>query len=129
MAHSSRGRSLKEVIAVTVFVCFLVGFVAVLCIGNFYRAKRAMERQRQKRLARLSSNGGNGVVGVERFPSSSPKSFVSSSTRSSEEIHLLSGNTRPSEIPRRRAVEDPFTPDLIQLDTRETPKSAMMMSV
>ncbi|GKY94098.1 hypothetical protein MPSEU_000376200 [Mayamaea pseudoterrestris] len=133
MSHTSRGRSINEIIAVTIFVCFIVGFVTVLCIGNFYRAKRAMERQRQKRLARLSSNGGNGVEGVNRFVSSSPKS---TSTKSSEEIHLLSGagllgNNRAPELPRRRPVDDPFTPNLIHLnmDDRETPRSAMMMSV
>mmetsp|Transcript_3131 Transcript_3131/g.3627 ORF Transcript_3131/g.3627 Transcript_3131/m.3627 type:complete len:89 (+) Transcript_3131:86-352(+) len=44
------------------FVGFLVGFITVLCIGNYFRAKRAQERQRQRRLAKLngvtSSNGG-----------------------------------------------------------------------
>jgi L-asparagine transporter-like permease len=41
------------------FVCFLVGFITVLCIGNYFRAKRAQERQRQRRLAKLAAaNGG-----------------------------------------------------------------------
>lgn len=47
----SRGRSIVEVIVAVTFVGFLTGFVAVLCIGNYFRAKRAMERQRQRRLA------------------------------------------------------------------------------
>lgn len=42
------------------FVGFLTGFVVVLCIGNYFRAKRAQERQRQRRLAKLG--GGGGVV-------------------------------------------------------------------
>jgi len=41
------------------FVAFLVGFILVLCIGNYYRAKRAAERQRQRRLTKLAeSNAG-----------------------------------------------------------------------
>jgi len=32
------------------FTGFLVGFITVLCIGNYFRAKRAQERQRQRRL-------------------------------------------------------------------------------
>lgn len=53
-------------------VGFLTGFVAVLCIGNYYRAKRAMERQRQRRLARLSGHAGNGVVGLDSPGSNVP---------------------------------------------------------
>jgi type II secretory pathway pseudopilin PulG len=34
------------------FTGFLVGFITVLCIGNYFRAKRAQERQRQRRLAK-----------------------------------------------------------------------------
>jgi hypothetical protein len=125
----SMARSLQQVIAATIFVCFLIGFVAVLCIGNFFRAMRAMERQRQKRLARLSNGGGNGIVGVDRLPSTSPRSFVSSSTRSSEEIHLLSATAKLPELPRRRPIDDAFSPDLIQLDTRETSRTNILMSV
>ena len=39
------------------FVTFLVGFITVLCIGNYFRAKRAQERQRQRRMAKLASAG------------------------------------------------------------------------
>lgn len=39
------------------FVVFLVGFITVLCIGNYFRAKRAQERQRQRRMAKLASAG------------------------------------------------------------------------
>jgi hypothetical protein len=35
---------------------FLVGFITVLCIGNYFRAKRAQERQRQRRLAKLAAS-------------------------------------------------------------------------
>jgi hypothetical protein len=44
------------------FVAFLVGFITVLCIGNYFRAKRAQERQRQRRLAKLAAanQGGYG---------------------------------------------------------------------
>ena len=61
MTYHSRGRSIAKVIAAAIFVGFLTGFVAVLCIGNYFRAKRAMERQKQRRLARLAGGGGNGV--------------------------------------------------------------------
>jgi hypothetical protein len=46
------------------FVTFLVGFITVLCIGNYFRAKRAQERQRQRRLAKLAANN-NGVYGAD----------------------------------------------------------------
>lgn len=52
MTYRSRGRSIIEVIIAVTFVSFLVGFIAVLCIGNYFRAKRAMERQAQRRKER-----------------------------------------------------------------------------
>ena len=44
------------------FVVFLVGFITVLCIGNYFRAKRAQERQRQRRLSKLAGASGNNSV-------------------------------------------------------------------
>jgi hypothetical protein len=44
------------------FVIFLVGFIAVLCIGNYFRAKRAQERQRQRRLAKLAGTSNASVA-------------------------------------------------------------------
>ena len=38
------------------FSAFLVGFITVLCIGNYFRAKRAQDRQRQRRLAKLADD-------------------------------------------------------------------------
>ena len=38
-----------------IFVGVLVGFITVLCIGNYFRAKRAQERQKQRRLAKQSA--------------------------------------------------------------------------
>ena len=38
------------------FVAFLVGFITVLCIGNYFRAKRAQDRQRQRRDAKQQHN-------------------------------------------------------------------------
>lgn len=35
---------------------FLVGFISVLCIGNYFRAKRAQERQKQRREAKLAAS-------------------------------------------------------------------------
>ena len=75
----------KKIIQAVTFVGFLTGFVAVLCIGNYYRAKRAMERQRQRRLARLSGVGGNGVI------MDSPAHSTATSHDSDEQNHLLGG--------------------------------------
>ena len=99
MTYKSRDRSLTEVLIAVVFVCFFVGFVAVLCIGNYYRARRAMERQRQRRLARLSGNAGNGVVGSTE----SPKSTTSgaSSAHSIEQRNLLGSSNAMSHRPNR----------------------------
>ncbi|KAL7571989.1 hypothetical protein ACA910_001646 [Epithemia clementina (nom. ined.)] len=52
MTYSSRGRSLTETMIAAIFGGFLTGFICVLCIGNYYRAKRAMERQRERRMLR-----------------------------------------------------------------------------
>jgi len=59
MTYKSRGRSNIEVFLAIAFAGFLVGFVLVLCIGNFFRAKRAQERQRERRLERLAAQANN----------------------------------------------------------------------
>jgi Tfp pilus assembly protein PilV len=58
MTYRARGRSLIEVILAVCFVAFLVGFISVLCVGNYFRAKRAQERQRQRRMAKFSAAQG-----------------------------------------------------------------------
>mmetsp|Transcript_38518 Transcript_38518/g.93187 ORF Transcript_38518/g.93187 Transcript_38518/m.93187 type:complete len:119 (-) Transcript_38518:412-768(-) len=96
----SRNRSLSEIVVAVTFVGFLTGFIAVLCIGNYYRAKKAMERQKQRRLAKLTGNAGNGVMGVD-----SPGSNQSTvSYYSDEQGHLLS--TQKSAASRRRGAEE-----------------------
>eukprot|EP00980_Cylindrotheca_fusiformis_P000164 scaffold26_cov117-Cylindrotheca_fusiformis.AAC.5 len=62
MTYRSRGRPLWEVVLAICFVVFLVGFITVLCIGNYFRAKRAQERQRQRRLSKLAGQSGNASV-------------------------------------------------------------------
>mmetsp|Transcript_36060 Transcript_36060/g.73538 ORF Transcript_36060/g.73538 Transcript_36060/m.73538 type:complete len:83 (+) Transcript_36060:95-343(+) len=57
MTYQSRGRSMFEVVLAICFVAFLVGFITVLCIGNYFRAKRAQERQRQRREAKQAASG------------------------------------------------------------------------
>jgi len=43
----------------------------VLCIGNYFRAKRAQERQKQRRLAKLASaNSNNGRSSSQGYPAS-----------------------------------------------------------
>ena len=110
MTYKSRDRTLTEVIIAVVFVCFFVGFVTVLCIGNYYRAKRAMERQRQRRLARLSGNAGNGVVGLGG--TDSPRSTISgaSSANSAEHRKLLGSSNAMSH----RQTRDNGTDLLLQ---------------
>mmetsp|Transcript_16328 Transcript_16328/g.18836 ORF Transcript_16328/g.18836 Transcript_16328/m.18836 type:complete len:118 (-) Transcript_16328:57-410(-) len=71
MTYRARGRSITEVIIAVVLVSFLTGFVFVLCIGNYFRAKRAMERQRHRRLVKLAERNGNGMVSSPRSQSSS----------------------------------------------------------
>lgn len=110
------------------FVGFLTGFVAVLCIGNYFRAKRAQERQRQQRLARLA--GGSGHI-------DSPRSHYSGSSGqrseddASEKQHLLGGAKRGPKLhvdmnhqtSRRRnsnAMEEGTDSLLLQVD--ETPR-------
>lgn len=84
------------------FVGFLTGFVAVLCIGNYFRAKRAQERQRQQRLARLA--GSSGLI-------DSPRSLYSGSqSTEGEHQHLLSGGIRGE---RRRTAHVSEEDDLL----------------
>jgi len=106
MTYKSRDRSLTEVLIAVVFVCFFVGFIAVLCIGNYYRAKRAMERQRQRRLARLAGNAGNGVIGFG--VTQSPKSTISgaSSANSTEHRNMLGSSNAISHRQARDSGED-----------------------
>lgn len=127
MTYSTRGRSLTEVILAVIFVGFLTGFICVLCIGNYYRAKRAMERQRQRRLARLMGDNRGMMMDSPSTIASSPRS----SNASDEEQYLLMSTGRGPELPRRRgAMEEQVTrdADLLQLD--ETTRSAVnVMSV
>ena len=113
-------------IIAAVLIGFLTGFVAVLCIGNYFRAKRAMERQKQRRLARLSNNNGNGYIDSKYSPKSHHSSATSGgSTRSGgdENQHLLGS---PDLMSRRRPVEEGT--DLLLLN--ENARQAVnMMSV
>ncbi|KAL7460281.1 hypothetical protein ACHAXS_000744 [Conticribra weissflogii] len=72
MTYRSRGRSHNEAIAAIIFAGFLTGFIFYLCVGNYQRAKRAMERQRKRRLEleeekralALSPNGRADNIGI-----------------------------------------------------------------
>jgi len=101
MTYKSRGRTIIEVVVAAALVGFTVGFVAVLCIGNFFRARRAADRQRQQRLSKLG-----GYV-------DSPLSPYSKASGSSSEEHQypLNGKDKPM-LPRRRPVEE----DLLLFD-------------
>lgn len=89
MTYRSRGRSIFEMAIAVTFVGFLAGFVTVLCIGNYFRAKNAMERQRERRLARLT--------GRNNFRSNS--SSVSSFKDNPEQQGLLAGNKMQRQHP------------------------------
>jgi hypothetical protein len=109
------------------FVCFLIGFVAVLCLGNYYRAKKAMERQKQRRLARLSGNAGNGVVGLENSSPLSSNHSTASTQFNEEQQNLLMGNwtnTGSGPARRRQAGDD----DLL-FDVNDTGPRAMVTSI
>ena len=105
-------RSLAEKIAVAILGGFLTGFILVLCVGNYFRAKRAMERQKQRRLARLS-NGGNGFVDSPRSQQSSNTSGASTARSGTEEGQYLLSSAQEaaaSSAARRRNhnEEDPI---------------------
>ena len=48
------------------FVAFLIGFITVLCIGNYFRAKRSQERQRQRREAKQASQNNSTASKMEQ---------------------------------------------------------------
>ena len=127
MTYASRGRSLVETILAVIFGGFLTGFILVLCVGNYYRAKRAMERQRQRRLARLSNGGGNGVV-------DSPHSVATSggSTKSEEHAYLLGNNAQQNGPVQRRTNNNammPFVQEDLLLQENYAEGAANVMSV
>lgn len=113
MTYHSRGRSLSEIITAVFCVSFLIGFVGVLCIGNYFRAKRAMVRQKERRMARRNislHHGGDmspdrGSAGTTS--SSSPRSTVTSGSSGDEHLHLIQGQNNQQnlpELPRRRMM-------------------------
>ncbi|KAL7531624.1 hypothetical protein ACHAWF_003852 [Thalassiosira exigua] len=72
MTYRWRGRSSNEFMAAIIFAGFLAGFIFYLCVGNYQRAKRAMDRQRKRRLeleeekralAFSPVSGGGGSIG------------------------------------------------------------------
>ena len=98
----------------------------MLCIGNYYRAKRAMERQKQKRLARLSGRSGNGVIGMD-----SPSGSTASSHMSEEKQQLL-GNmgqnaTMKQQTARRRNMDE--NGESLLLDVDDTGPRAQVSAV
>ena len=109
MSHS-RNRSLAEVLIAVTLVCFLLGFVAVLCIGNYYRARKAMERQRQKRLARLS--GQSGAVAEDYSPRST---YSGASSRSGGGSGGEQRNALLSGIPSAGTQQCKSTSSLVQV--------------
>lgn len=130
MTYNSRGRSLTEVIVAVGLVSFLIGFVAVLCVGNYYRAKQAMERQKHKRLARLSGHRGNGVVGID-----SPRSDKSTTSTQfhdellpqQQDMLAINGRTNMGTTSRRRTNDE--IQDSLLLDVNATGPRAQLVSM
>jgi hypothetical protein len=110
-------------------VGFLTGFVVVLCIGNYYRARRAMERQKQRRIARLSGHAGNGVIGVD---SPCSNQSTASSHMSEEQQHLLGSRAQNAamkqQTARRRNMEE-STGTTLLLDITDTGPRAQISAV
>jgi len=69
-----------EVVLAAMFTVFLIGFITVLCIGNYFRAKRAQERQKQRRLAKLAAQQSAGGQHARRPSIGSPRSTYSTGT-------------------------------------------------
>ena len=104
-------------------VGFLTGFVAVLCVGNYYRAKRAMERQRERRMARLSGTGAG-----------SPSHSSTSSQLSDEHIQHQSLLRQQQQQQRRRNQQQRGRPmdegtDSLLLDIDDRKPTARVTAV
>lgn len=57
-------------------MAFLVGFITVLCIGNYFRAKRAQERQKQRRDAKMATSSSSTANNNNNLSSSFPGSML-----------------------------------------------------
>eukprot|EP00934_Nitzschia_sp_Nitz4_P005987 Nitzschia sp. Nitz4//scaffold56_size114212//92655//93210//NITZ4_003965-RA/size114212-augustus-gene-0.87-mRNA-1//-1//CDS//3329554751//5977//frame0 len=136
MTYISRGRSLTEMIVAVALVCLLLGFVSVLCVGNYYRAKQAMERQKKKRMARLL--GLKGVIGVDS-PRSDHSTTSTQFNDDEQQQYLLqySQNEQPQnshrhqQLPllqsaRRRNVEEGTESLLFDIQDAPPPRAHLM---
>jgi hypothetical protein len=84
-----------------------------------------MERQRQRRLARLSSGGGNGVVGVDSPTHSTASSHVSEEQYSllGKQSRVMMMNNQQMQAARRRNAEDGTDSLLLDInDARTRPR-------
>lgn len=114
---------LYSTIKAVIFVGFLTGFVLVLCIGNYYRAKLAMERQKQRRLARLAGRTGSGILGAEHedlTTTTPPRSLTSTGSSTEEEYFtstaktatkLRNSNEKEFLLPKQKRGETGFSED------------------
>lgn len=69
--------------------------MAVLCISNYARARRAMECQRQRRLSRLSGDSGG-------YYNNSPHSSSAGGTHDDQQEMMA----KTPLLPRRRQIDD-----------------------
>lgn len=89
MTYRWRGRSSNEFLAAIIFAGFLAGFIFYLCLGNYQRAKRAMDRQRKRRLELEEEKRA-----LTYSPTGTGGSMVGSGTR--RRIHFSGGNAYDS---------------------------------
>mmetsp|Transcript_14975 Transcript_14975/g.21359 ORF Transcript_14975/g.21359 Transcript_14975/m.21359 type:complete len:110 (+) Transcript_14975:190-519(+) len=85
MTYRSRGRTIFELVVAFAFTAFLIGFIAVLCIGNYFRAKRAQERQRQRRLTKQGAQQTSTQVPASLSSFGSPRSTATGAVSQDQE--------------------------------------------
>mmetsp|Transcript_20997 Transcript_20997/g.27082 ORF Transcript_20997/g.27082 Transcript_20997/m.27082 type:complete len:131 (+) Transcript_20997:150-542(+) len=125
MTYRSRGRSLLELIFAVSCVAFLCGFILVLCIGNYFRARRAMELQRQRRLAKHANSINNNGVTVEQRRQHQPDYEHLNGQHSSEQDSLIKSG-RGSLQQRRGTANVSNQNQLVNTTTSNTNFTAEM---
>ena len=112
---------------VVVIVSFLLGFVVVLCIGNFYRARKAMERQKQRRLARLLGGGNQNTSEGFQSPASQTSSMYSEERQSLLGSNNTRMNQRGNSTTNRRKADEGTDSLLLDLnENNNRPNVAMV---
>ena len=129
MTYSHRGRSLIELIFAISLTSFLVGFVSVLCIGNYLRARRSQERQRARREENKKNGGSASKFKRNQFSSTSHSNNTNNSSfnpQLTNNLTLTNSNTysdysgvrHPKSISANSSSD--VTTDLLNLGLTDT---------